>query len=282
VRPPVLLACVLLSALAGGCALITEPLEERYLFTARPADPERYASILRSQEGVEEVRIQTEDGATLHGLLKRAPAAKPGERYPLVVVFGGARRETSWILGRGDKPRDWGWLLVNYRGYGLSRGKPSEDALKDDARQIFDWAVARPDVDASRIVAMGRSLGSYVAVSLANTRPVHAVILATPFDSIAAIGEKRYPYLPLQLLVGHRYNSIDQAPDIKKPALFLLADNDTVTPAENGEALAKAWGGPKRVLTIKDASHYGIEWREDYWREIGQFLGGLSQPAGKP
>lgn len=273
-------ALLLSALLAGGCALITEPLEERYLFSSRPVDPERFANIVRHEQGVEEVRLETPDGATLHGLLKRSSSAKPGERYPLVIVFGGARRETSWMVGRGEKPAEWGWLLVNYRGYGLSKGRPSEDALKEDARLIYDWAVKRPDVDASRIVVMGRSLGSYVAVSLANTRPVSGVILTTPFDSIASIGERRYPYLPLQLLVGHRYNSIAQAPNIDKPALFVLAENDAVTPAENGESLAKAWGGPKRILTLKDSGHYGIEWREEYWREVGRFLGGLAQPAG--
>lgn len=272
---------VVLALLLGlaGCSLIVEPLEERYLFRSRPVGPERFTSLVQSQEGVEEVRIATADGALLHGLLKRAPAAKPGERYPLVIVFGGAFRETSWMLNWGEKPPQWGWLLVNYRGYGLSQGKPSEQALKDDARTIYDWAVARPDVEASSIVALGRSLGSFVAVSLANTRALRGVILATPFDSIAAIGEKRYPFLPLQAMVGDRYNAIDLAPTISQPALFLLAENDDITPPENGEALAKAWGGPKHVHLLRDTGHRMVEWRDDYWKEIGRFLGGLL-PAG--
>lgn len=270
-----LLAAGLAAALAG-CALVVEPLEERYLFRSRPVGPERFESIVRSTPGVEEVRIDAPDEAQLHGLLKRPPAAKPGERYPLVIVFGGAFRETSWMVNWGAKPEAWGWLLVNYRGYGLSKGKPSEAALREDARRIYDWAVARADVDASRIVVLGRSLGSYVAVSLANTRPVRGVILATPFDSIAAIGEKRYPFLPLQLLVGDRYNSIEQAPAIKQPALFLLAENDDVTPPENGEALARAWGGPARVHLLRDTGHRMVEWRDDYWKEIGAFLEGLA------
>ncbi len=276
---PRLLLCAALLGLAG-CSLITEPLEERYLFRSRPVGPERFTNIVQSQEGVEEVRIATPDGAMLHGLLKRAPAAKPGERYPLVIVFGGAFRETSWMVGWGEKPPQWGWLLVNYRGYGLSQGKPSEQALRDDARSIYDWAAARPDIDASNIVALGRSLGSYVAVSLAGTRALRGVILATPFDSIAAIGEKRYPYLPLQLLVGDRYNSIDAAPAIDKPALFLLAEKDDVTPLENGEALARAWGGPKEVHVLPDTGHRSIEYRDEYWRQIGRFLGAMLPPGG--
>jgi len=274
-----LFLCAVLLALAG-CSLITAPLEERYLFRSRPVGPERFTNIVQSQEGVEEVRISTPDGAMLHGLLKRAPAAKPGERYPLVIVFGGAFRETSWMVNWGQKPPQWGWLLVNYRGYGLSQGRPSEQALRDDAQHVYDWAVARTDVDASGIVALGRSLGSYVAVSLAGARSLRGVILATPFDSIAAIGEKRYPYLPLQLLVGDRYNSIDAAPAIDRPALFLLAENDDVTPRENGEALAKAWGGPKEVRVLRETGHRMVEWREEYWREISRFLDTMLRPGG--
>lgn len=269
------LFALLAALVVAGCSLIVEPFEERYLFRSRPVDPSRFTSIVASQPGVEEVRIATPDGAALHGLLRRPLSAPPGERYPLVIVFGGAFRETSWMATWAQTPQDWGWLLVNYRGYGLSQGKPSEDALRSDARAIYDWAVARPDVDAGSIVALGRSLGSYVAVSLANARPLRGVILATPFDSIAAIGERRYPFLPLQLLVGERYNSIEQAPAIDKPALFLLAENDDVTPVEHGEALARAWGGPKQVRLLRDTGHRRVEWLDDYWREIGRFLAEL-------
>lgn len=264
---------------AAGCALIVEPFEERYLFRSRPVGPERFSSIVAQNEGVEEVRITAPDGVTLHGLLKRAAGAKPGVRYPLVIVFGGARRETSWMLSWTAKAPEWGWLLVNYRGYGLSEGKGSELTLRDDARLIYDWAVARPDMDAGNIVVMGRSLGSYVAIALATARPVRGVVLTTPFDSLAAIGERRYPFLPLQTLVGERYNSIAVAPSIDKPALFLLAENDDVTPLEHGEALARAWGGPKRVQVLKNAGHRGVEYHADYWSELSRFLGSLASPS---
>ena len=270
------LALLAAAATLAGCSLVVEPLEQRYLFRSRPVGPERFENIVRTTEGVEEVRIDAPDGARLHGLLKRPAGAKAGERFPLVIVFGGAFRETSWLVNWGRKPEGWGWLLVNYRGYGLSTGEPSEAALRDDARRIYDWAVARADVDRGNVVLLGRSLGSYVAVSLANTRPVRALILATPFDSIASIGEKRYPFLPLQLLVGDRYNSIEQAPSIKQPALFLIAENDDVTPPENGERLARAWGGPSRVHRLQDTGHRMVEWRDDYWKEINAFLDGLA------
>lgn len=267
-------AALAFCALAAGCASLTESIDSTLLFRARPADPERLARVAK-MEGVEEVRIPAPDGVTLHGWLKRAPGAASGERFPLVIVFGGVARETSWMIGWGDKPPAWGWLMVNYRGYGLSGGVPGEQVVVEDAKRIYDYAAARPDIDASRVVVLGRSLGSYVAVTLAASRPVAGVILATPFDSIAAVAEERYPYLPMGLLVGGRYDSAAIAPTIHTPALFVLAGADDVTPPEHGAALARAWGGPKSLFTLPDTGHRGVEWRAEYWVQISRFLRSL-------
>ena len=269
-----LAAALAISALVAGCASFGESLDSSLLFRARPVDPERLARVAR-MDGVEEVRIATSDGVTLHGWLKHPSAARGGERFPLVIVFGGVARETSWMLGWGDKPPGWGWLMVNYRGYGLSGGVPTEQAVVDDAKLIYDYAASRPDVDPARIVVLGRSLGSYVAVTLASSRPLAGVILATPFDSIAAVAGERYPYLPMGVLVGGRYDSASLAPSVRTPALFLLAGTDDVVPPRHGEALARAWGGPKTLFTLADTGHRGVEWREEYWVRIARFLGTL-------
>ena len=270
-RLPKTLLAALAVILVGGCVSVSDSLDANFLFRARPADPERLSRVSRTA-GVEEVRITAPDGAVLHGWLKRAPAAKNGERFPLVIVFGGVARETSWMVNWGDKPEDWGWLIINYRGYGLSQGTPSEQAIVEDAKSIFDYAAGRPDIDASRIVVLGRSLGSYVAVTLAAARPLAAVILATPFDSIAAVGERRYPFLPIGMLVGGRYDAAAIAPSVHTRALFVLAGSDDVTPPEHGQALAKAWGGPMSLVTLEDTGHRGVEWREEYWRQVSRFL----------
>lgn len=269
----------LATALITGCASLGDTLDAAFLFRARPADPERMAGIARS-EGVEEVRVAAPDGIVLHGWLKRPPAARPGERFPLVIVFGGVARETSWMVNWGDKPAGWGWLMVNYRGYGLSQGVPGEHAVVEDARRIFDYAAARPDVDPTRIVVLGRSLGSYVAVTLAASRPLAAVILATPFDSIAAVAGDRYPWLPLGLLVDGRYDAAALAPSIHLPALFVIAAEDQVTPPDRGTALMRAWGGPKSLYTLADTGHRRVEWRAAYWQQISAFLDAVrARPA---
>lgn len=257
---------------AGGCNLLLEPVEQRFLFRPRISYPEYLASVASRERGIEEVRIKTPDGVTLHGWLKHPAVAHSSRRFPLVIVFGGVRRETSWLIGRGEKPERWGWLFINYRGFGLSEGVASERVLLEDASLIYDYASARPDVDASNIVVLGRSLGTYFSVVLAQARPVRGAILATPFDSFAALGAERYPWLPVGFMLDGRYDAAAIAPMLNVPALFVIAERDDVTPAARGAALAKAWGGPQRVVTLAGARHYGIERRDEFWTAVAEFL----------
>lgn len=268
----------LLTALAGavvlsaiGCSWVLEPIEQRFLFRPWNSDSVQLASVASRENGIEEVRLKTSDGVMLHGWLK-SPARLSGERFPLVIVFGGVRRETSWMIDQAARPEEWGWLFINYRGYGLSGGEPSERVVLKDASLIYDYAAARPDVDRANIVLLGRSLGAYFAVALAKARPVRGVILATPFDSFAALGAERYPWLPVGLLLDGHYDAVTIAPAIKVPALFILAERDDITPVENGAALARAWGGPKRTVTLEGARHYGIERRAEFWNFVAEFL----------
>jgi len=259
-------------AWTGGGAML-DPLEARVLFSPRPVDKEWLHSLVSGQKRVEEVTLVTPDGVTLRGWLKR-PRAVAAKRYPLVIVYGGVRREVSEFVRRADAP-DWGWLVVNYRGFGLSEGTPSEKHVLDDAKLIYDWAAARPDVDPHNIVVLGRSLGTYVAVAVAAAREARAAILATPFDSFAALGERRFPGWPVEWLLGGRYDSAALAPRISAPALFVLAENDDVTPAENGRALQRLWGGLTKAVVLRGASHFGIERRDDFWRSVGDYLSTL-------
>lgn len=273
-----LFAVTLAAALGAGAmsfagdGSLLEPFEERLLFSPRPADLERLRSLGGSERGLEEVRILTPDGVTLHGWLKKPAGKRPGKRYPLVIVYGGVRREVSAFLRGGDLPGEWGWLMVNYRGFGLSEGTPSERHVVADAKQVYDWAAARPDVDRASIVVLGRSLGTYVAVAVAAAREARALILATPFDSFVALGEKRFPDLPVSWLVGGRYDAAALAPLVSAPALFLLAENDSVTPAENGLALARLWGGLATTVLLRGATHFGVERRDDFWRSVSGYL----------
>jgi pimeloyl-ACP methyl ester carboxylesterase len=168
--------------------------------------------------------------------------------------------------------------MINYRGFGLSGGSPSERKVLGDAKRIYDWAVAQPDIDASNIVVLGRSLGSYVATAVASSRRVRAAILATPFDSAAALGEEHFTHgFPLGWLVQARYNPSLIAPLVSAPALFLLAEKDDVTPVKNGLALARRWGGKVKTVLLPGVGHTGLEQHDEFWNSVGAYLASLDE-----
>ena len=271
-------------AIATGCvAPLLEPLEPQLVFRPRGLD-EEYARTLAHAQRIEPVTIATPDGVHLRGWLKHPEHWTPGRRHRLVIVYGGIGQEISEFAALAHTGSDWGWLAVNYRGFGLSEGSPSERNVLDDAKRVYDWALARPDVDGANIVVLGRSLGTYVAIAVAAARKVRAAILATPFDSAAALGEERY-WVPLGWLVQGRYNPALMAPMVSAPALFLLAENDEITPVKHGLALASRWGGIVKTVLLPGLGHRGLEDRAEFWNSIGEYLaaldpGALSSAAG--
>ncbi|MBI3376733.1 MAG: alpha/beta fold hydrolase [Betaproteobacteria bacterium] len=264
-----LILVALLSAALAGCAALFEPLEQRLLFRPRPVDRERLAAMEKRLDNIEPVELAAEEGVRIRGWLQKP---KGVAKFPLVIVFGGVARETSWLLNWPQKTDQWGWLIVNYRGYGTSEGAPSERALYADAKLIFDYDAARADVDATRIVVLGRSLGSAVAAQLAAERPVRSLILTTPLDSLASIGNRRFPFLPVVVIAGGHYDIAALAPRIFRPALFVIAEEDDVTPPEHGERLAGLWAGEKKIVRIPGAGHRMVEWRAEYWAAVNAWL----------
>jgi pimeloyl-ACP methyl ester carboxylesterase len=265
------------AAITVGCTVpLLDPLEESLVFRPRAIDEYQLKLLAEAKTPIEEVQVRTKDGVLLHGWLKRPEHWRAGERHPLVIVFGGIRQEVSGFVNRAHNAGPWGWLVINYRGFGRSQGSPSERRVLDDARRIYDWAVARPDVDPANIVVLGRSLGSHVAVALAASRKVRAAILATPFDSVIALSEKYG--VPLGWLLQDRYNPSLIAPSVSVPALFVLAENDDITPVKNGLALARLWGGTTKTVTLRGAGHTGLESREEFWRSVGDYLAALDSP----
>ena len=252
---------------AGGLVAALYALQDRMLFFPQPlvgAGP--------SGSHVESVEVAAEDGTPLRGWLvksDRSPA-------PLLVYFGGNAEEVSWLAATGAERSSWSMLLVNYRGYGHSEGRPSEARLFADAVRLYDWAAGRAGVDARRIVGMGRSLGSGVAIYLATRRRLAGLVLVTPFDSITAVAQRHYPFLPVRWVLRHPFDSLSRAGTIAVPTLMLVAGRDTIIPPAHAERLYERWPGPKRWIEFPAADHDNISAEPGYWRAITTFLDELT------
>ena len=262
------------AAVAVGLPLVIYLAQDSLIFYRQPLSDARRAEVARRFPAATEVTVASVDGTQLHGWLVKAPSA---EHAPLVLYFGGNAEEVSYMLeavgdpARGDTPGT-AWLIFNYRGYGASEGSPSERALVADAVTLFDYASGLPGIDAQRIFAFGRSLGGGVAVALAAQRPVRAVILVSPFDSLAAVAKRYYWYLPVDWMLKHRFESIALAAQIKQPLLCFIAERDEVIPPEHAERLFAAWAAPKRRVLLGGAGHNTTDGAAGFWPAVRVFI----------
>ncbi len=239
-------------------------MQDKLIFMPRKMD-NHFLNWIRKEYPDAEVNIKTPDNVTLHGWYLRNE--KPS---PLLIYFGGNAEEVSGLLMDINYFKGWSLLLVNYRGYGLSEGKPSEKNLLNDAVFLYDTFSKRAGV--SHIVAYGRSLGTGIAVHLASQRPLKGLILVSPYDSIRSVAQEVYPYVPVSLLLKHHFDAMKYAPSIKIPMLALIAEKDEIISPSHSLALINAWGGHTSQLMIPNTGHNNITMGQGYWDSIIGFL----------
>jgi fermentation-respiration switch protein FrsA (DUF1100 family) len=213
-----------------------------------PPDP---ASVgLRDTEAV---TIATADGETLRAWFVKAR----GEAPATVIVFNGNagnrgyRADLALALGE----RGFSVLLFDYRGYGGSTGRPSEQGLAADARAVRAYLASRGDVDLRRVVYFGESLGAGVAVGLAVEAPPAALVLRSPFTSLGDVGQVHYPLLPVTRLLRDNYPSLDRIARLACPIAVIAGDRDGIIPVAQSRAIYDAARGPKTWTVVAGADH---------------------------
>jgi fermentation-respiration switch protein FrsA (DUF1100 family) len=200
------------------------------------------------------VVITTEDGVNLHAWF--VPSRPAGPRFTVIVFNGNAgNRSHRATLAAALAERGVASVLFDYRGYGENPGVPSEEGLARDARAVRDQFAARADVDSARLVYFGESLGAAVALRLAIERPPLALILRSPFTSLADIGRRHYPVLPVHWMLRDRYPSLDLVGRLTRPVLVITGEEDEIVPLSYSERLYAAAPEPKRLLQIPGAHH---------------------------
>jgi fermentation-respiration switch protein FrsA (DUF1100 family) len=210
----------------------------------------------QSESGARDVWLLTSDGLRLHAWLVKAPVEAPGSRLVTLYLHGnganlahrpGHLRE---IAAAGSSI-----LILDYRGYGKSAGRPTERGLYRDADAGYDRLIGM-GYQPAQIVVHGESLGSAVAVDLARRRPCAGLILESPFTSLSAVAGAIVPLIGRLFASG--FNTRGKIAGVRAPLLIIHGDRDRTIPYAMGRALFEAANEPKSFWTVAGAAHVDI------------------------
>ncbi len=241
-----LLPVLLYAAILGGLWF----LQERILFPAYivPAAGPLSANATR-------LELDTDEGARLEGVHIHSRTPRPGAALALVFV-GNASNAQGVAVRMHEIWPERDIVAFHYRGYAPSTGVTAAQALADDAPLIHDLVTERFRPGA--IVAVGVSLGSGVAASLAARRPLAGLLLVTPFDSLSATAAQHYPWLPVSLLLRHDLRSAELLAGNRTPVAIVAAGRDEVIAPARTEALRRVVPNLVFDATIPEARHNDI------------------------
>ena len=218
----------------------------------------------------EQVTLATADGEKL------AAWWVPHERAAgAVVIFHGNAGNISHRIDYLTMFHRLGYstLLVDYRGYGRSTGSPSEEGTYRDAEAAWQWLTRERGVPAGDIVVLGESLGGAVAVWLAARVNPRALVVASCFTSVPALGAQVYPFLPVRLISRYSYDSLSTIKEVKAPVLIAHSREDDIIPFSHGRALYEAAPEPKQFLEMRGGHNDGfIFMRQEWVTQLAAFL----------
>jgi cephalosporin-C deacetylase-like acetyl esterase len=215
---------------------------------------------------IEDITIETKDQIKLKGWMIHNSKEK---KSPLIIYFGGNNENVPPSFF--NNLNGWDIVFVNYRGYGVSEGIPTETNLKADALIIYDSVSQRKDIDNQQIVIIGRSLGSGVATYIAKEREVSGVVFISPYDSMVHVVEDLFPLFPSRFVINH-FNSIDLAASINSPVLSFIGENDNTIRPQRSYSLLSKWSGEKKTRIVQGANHNSILNNDILREDIISFL----------
>jgi pimeloyl-ACP methyl ester carboxylesterase len=236
--------------LVGGYAAVLGLARFGYRWVLYPAPPK---GLDVAPPGATLRRYTASDGVPVQALV----FPRPGVR---TVVFFHGNGETiahAAPLGAELAASGLGFVAVEYRGYGGSRGRgypgPTEEGLYRDAEAVLEGLRAE-GVQPADVVLWGSSLGSGVAVEMAVRGHAARLILSSAFTSVPEVAARFAPVLPYRLLLGDRYDNLAKAARIELPTLLVHGDVDQLVPYDMGQTLSQTIPGA-RLVTVSGAGH---------------------------
>ncbi len=251
--------------------IVATTFQRHLLYPATKAESLPVGSIAElklSFETLTDVEFPSHDDAIIRGWHLQV-ASTPSEKLILLLHGNGGHRayRTRWYELASSLKTDV--LTIDYHGYGDSEGTPNEPALISDAKATWEYAVAKLGYSPSKIVILGESLGGGVGVQLAaiqcrrNQAPAGLILSAT-FSSMVETASRKFPWLPVKLMLQDRYHSDRHIPEVNCPLLQFHGADDTLVPVSLGQRLhelapAKSVSGiPKSMIVFPQTEHNNV------------------------
>jgi fermentation-respiration switch protein FrsA (DUF1100 family) len=223
----------------------------------------------------EEIAMQTADGLTLSGWYLSAPQAQ----HALLYCHGNAGDIRDWVHAAPPFVEAGCSLLIfDYRGYGRSQGKPSEEGLYLDGKAAWNWLSARAEEEELPASILGKSLGSAVAIQAAIDLAPSSLILDSAFTSMREVVAESASWIP-NPMIPRLYESLDKVSQIICPTLVIHGRRDTLVPLTMGQRLYDTLTCPKALCVIEQAEHNDISAFPEYHHQIMAFM--HDPPLGK-
>ena len=260
------LLILLAAASLGGCKAVVNRI-------AFHPDNANLPSADQLPQGVEEILIETEDGLQLTSLY--LPSSDSRE---VLIYFHGNGGNVYRRLPSLLKLQDLGINVigVSYRGYGKSEGAPTESGVYLDGKAALAYATDVLGFPEDRNILLGRSLGTTVAVEIAQNRDLMGVILVTPLTSGKAMA-KEIGLSWLAPLAGDAFDNLSKIEALEAPLLMIHGTEDEITPFFMGQELVERARTEKEFIRIEGGDHNDLhlEFEQEYWSSIERFITGL-------
>ncbi|WP_298475194.1 alpha/beta fold hydrolase [uncultured Maribacter sp.] len=217
-------------------------------------------------QSFEEFWINAEDGGKINGVHIKNESEKG-----VVLYFHGNSGNISHLGHVANRITEKGYdaILIDYRKFGKSSGALTENAIYEDAILAYNYTLSKYSED--KIVLYGRSFGTGVASYLAGKKKPCKLILESPFYSAVALGQHRFPFLPIDWLSNFRFPSNEFVQKVKCPVFIFHGTEDRVIPFASGKQLFdEIPGNNKKFYTIKNAGH-------NYLQDFNSFKIGLEE-----
>lgn len=205
-------------------------------------------------------RLTTADGIEIEAWTH---AAQPGHRT-VVFYHGNAGSLANRVpLLRTLVDHGFGFVAIDYRGFGNSDGGPSEQGFYADGRAAMRFATEAMNVPVSNVVIMGESIGTGVAVQMALENEASALFLQSPYTSlpdVAAGGP--FFWLPVRLLMEDRFDTLSKIGNVRMPVMVIHGNRDSTIPVAHGHLVFEAAREPKAALFLPEVGHNDFDVRD--------------------